>query len=106
MKGLGTDEETIITILTSRTNKQRQDISNAFTAEYERALVDDLKSELGGKFEDVIVALMMPPDQYLCKQLRKAMDGIGTEEEALIEILCPMSFEQVQALIPCYEDSN
>jgi annexin A7/11 len=68
--------------------------------------VKDLKSELGGKFEDVIVALMLPPVQYLCKQLRKAMDGIGTEEHALIEILCPMSNEQVKALIPCYEDSN
>jgi annexin A7/11 len=106
MKGMGTDEDTIISILTSRSNKQRQEMSKAFSTEYERDLLDDLKSELGGKFEDVIVALLMLPDQYLCKQLRKAMDGIGTEEETLIEILCPMSNEQVQALIPCYEESN
>jgi annexin A7/11 len=65
-----------------------------------------LKSELGGKFEDVIIALMMPPDQYLCKQLHKAMDGIGTEEYALIEILCPLSNEDVQKIVACYEESK
>jgi annexin A7/11 len=65
-----------------------------------------LKSELGGIFEDVIIALMLPTDQYLCKQLNKAMDGLGTEEQTLIEILCPMSNEEIKTLVPCYEESR
>lgn len=36
MKGFGTDEEAIINILTSRSNQQRQAISQAFTKEYGR----------------------------------------------------------------------
>ena len=104
MKGFGTDEQAIIDILTERSNKQRQEISTEFTREYGRDLIKDLKSELGGKFEDLIVGLMMPPVQYLCKQLNKAMAGIGTNESALIEILCPRSNEEVREIVTEYEE--
>uniref|UniRef100_A0A182SUA3 Annexin n=1 Tax=Anopheles maculatus TaxID=74869 RepID=A0A182SUA3_9DIPT len=67
-------------------------------------LIEDLKSELGGKFEDVIVGLMMPPEKYLCKQLHKAMDGMGTDEDTLIEILAPQSNEEVKKIVDCYEE--
>lgn len=106
MKGFGTDEQTIIDILTSRSNSQRQEIATYFTNSLGRDIVDDLKSELGGKFEDVIVALMMQPDQYLCKQLNKAMAGLGTDESTLVEILCTKSNEEVKRLVAVYEDSK
>ncbi|XP_062540269.1 annexin B10-like [Armigeres subalbatus] len=104
MKGFGTDEEAIIHVLCARTNEQRQEISEAFTRELGRDLIDDLKSELGGKFEDVIVGLMLPPAKYLCKQLHKAMDGIGTNEKTLIEILCSLNNEQMHDVVANYEE--
>lgn len=104
MKGFGTDEDQIIDILTKRSNAQRQAIAEVFKNDLGRDLIDDLKSELGGKFEDVIVALMLTPDHYLCKQLHKAMDGMGTEEDTLIEILCPKSNEEVHTLTAKYEE--
>lgn len=106
MKGFGTDEQTIIDILTSRSNSQRQEIAKYFTNSLGRDIIDDLKSELGGKFEDVIVGLMMEPDQYLCKQLNKAMEGMGTNESTLVEILCTKSNEEVKKLVSVYEDSE
>lgn len=36
-------------------------------------LIDDLKSELGGDFEDCVLALMMRPAQYDAKCLHKAI---------------------------------
>lgn len=106
MKGFGTDEQTIIDILTARSNSQRQEIANYFTNSLGRDLIEDLKSELGGKFEDVIVALMMPPEHYLCKQLNKAMEGMGTDESALVEILCTKSNEEIKRLVGVYEYSK
>ncbi|PSN38711.1 Annexin B10, partial [Blattella germanica] len=103
MKGFGTDEQTIIDILTSRSNTQRQQISKFFTEEYGRDIIEDLKSELGGHFEDVIVALMYPPADYLCKQLHKAMEGMGTDEHTLIEILCSKSNKEVKDIVEAYE---
>lgn len=104
MKGFGTDEQAIIDILCARSNWQRQLINEAFTRELGRDLIKDLKSELGGKFEDVILGLMLPPVNYLCKQLYKAMDGIGTNERALIEILCSQNNEQMHQISRTYED--
>lgn len=49
---------------------------------------------------------MLSPDEYLCKQLHKAMDGMGTEEPTLIEILCPKSNEEVRTLVAKYEESK
>lgn len=106
MKGFGTDEQTIIDILTSRSNNQRQEMAKYFTNSLGRDLIDDLKGELGGKFEDVIVALMMTPEQYLCKQLNKAMEGMGTNESTLVEILCTKTNEEVQRLLSVYENSE
>lgn len=66
-------------------------------------LIEDLKSELGGKFEDLIVALMYPPTDYLCKQLHKAMKGLGTDESCLVEILCSHNNAEVQEIVEAYE---
>lgn len=106
MRGLGTDEEEIIRILTTRSNQQRQAIAAYFTNDLERDVIDDLKGELGGTFENVIVALMMSPDQYLCKELNAAMEGAGTDEKVLVEILCTKTNHQMKRLVEKYEESE
>jgi annexin A7/11 len=68
--------------------------------------VTNLKSELSGKFADVIVACMMPLEQYYAKELHNAMAGLGTNEETLIEILCSVNNAQIQAIKSFYQQSN
>lgn len=65
-----------------------------------------MKSELGGNFEDVIVALMLPPVEYLCKQLNRAMKGMGTDDACLTEILCSRSKREIQDIVQTYERSK
>lgn len=50
-----------------------------------------------------MVALCHTTDEYLCKELHKAMDGIGTNEHILIEILCTKENDEVQTLVDTYE---
>ncbi|XP_059223897.1 annexin B10 isoform X1 [Stomoxys calcitrans] len=103
MKGFGTDEQEIIDVLVARTNFQRQQIKAKYETEFERDLIDDLKSELGGHFEDVVIALMTPSVEYLCKQLNDSMSGMGTDEGTLVEILCTKSNEEMQEIVKAYE---
>uniref|UniRef100_A0A8C9T0Y5 Annexin n=1 Tax=Scleropages formosus TaxID=113540 RepID=A0A8C9T0Y5_SCLFO len=95
MKGLGTDEKTILELVTARCNAQRQYIKAAYKTLYGKDLVHDLKSELGGQFETVIISLMETPLSYDVTELRKAIKGIGTSENVLIEILASRTPSQV-----------
>ena len=87
MEGFGTDEAALIKIVANRTNSQRQQIKSAYKATYGRDLIQDLKKELSGKFEDAMVALFEDPIEYDCNSLYKAMKGAGTDEDTLIEII-------------------
>jgi protein required for attachment to host cells len=87
MKGLGTDEDTIIKIVANRTQKQRVAIKNHYQKLYNKDLIKDLKGELNGKLETAIVALFKDPIEYDVETLKNSMKGAGTDEDTLIEVL-------------------
>lgn len=62
-----------------------------------------MKSELTGKFEDLIVALMTPLPEYLAGEIRYAIEGIGTNEKTLVEILCTASNAEINAIKVAYQ---
>uniref|UniRef100_H2URI3 Annexin n=1 Tax=Takifugu rubripes TaxID=31033 RepID=H2URI3_TAKRU len=103
MKGLGTDEDAILQLLTARSNVQRQEIKAAYKTLFGKDLVDNLKSELGGKFETLIVGLMTPPIMYDAKSLHDAIKGAGTDEKVLVEILASRTPEVVNAIKAAYK---
>jgi len=103
MKGIGTDEATIIKVLSTHSNQQRQEMNITFKTLYGKDLKKELKSELGGKFEDVILGLMETPINYDAHVLRDAIKGAGTDEMALIEILCTRSNAEIEQIKSAYK---
>lgn len=102
IRGIGTDEKTLISILTERSNAQRQLIVKEYQAAYGKELKDDLKGDLSGHFEHLMVALVTPPAVFDAKQLKKSMKGTGTNEDALIEILTTRTSRQMKAISQAY----
>ncbi|NXX18480.1 ANXA6 protein, partial [Podargus strigoides] len=105
MKGLGTDEGAIIDVVTQRSNAQRQQILKAYKAHYGRDLMADLKSELSGSLAKLILGLMLTPAQYDAKQLRKAVEGAGTDESVLIEIMATRNNQEIMAINKAYQEA-
>ncbi|ERE65229.1 annexin A7-like isoform 1 [Cricetulus griseus] len=99
MKSFGTDEQAIVDVVSSRSNDQRQQIKAALKTMYGKDLIKDLKSELSGNMEELILALSMPSTYYDAWSLRKAIQGAGTQERVLIEILCTRTNQEIQDTI-------
>jgi len=99
----GTDEKKIIDILCYRSNAQRQELKIKYKSFYGMDLSDDVKSELSGDFEKVMLGLLMTPAQYDASECKAAIKGLGTDEAALIEIICTRSNEQLKALKEAYK---
>lgn len=104
MRGVGTDEAALIDILVKRSNPQRVEIRKRYKTMFGKDLMNDLKSELSGNLEDCLLALMEPTALYDAKCLRRAMRGAGTDEEALIDILCSRSNQEIADIKRSYTE--
>lgn len=102
IEGVGTTEKTLIEVLAQRSNAQRQLIAQAYEKTTKRKLVDDLKGDTDGDFEEVLVALVKPPAVYDCHELMKAIKGAGTTESTLTEIFASRSNKQIKAMSEAY----
>ena len=92
----------LIQIVAHRSNNQRQQILASYYDTFKTPLTDDLKRELSGNFKEAIIALFCTPVEYDCYQLRKAMKGLGTNEDTLIEILATRSNQRIREIIQKY----
>lgn len=61
-------------------------------------MIDDIKSETRGNFENLLVALLTPMLDFYCKEIKDALSGLGTDEDVLIEILCTLSNYEINAI--------
>ncbi|XP_066470105.1 annexin A1 [Tiliqua scincoides] len=57
MKGLGTDEDTLIEILASRSNREIREATRAYHEMYKRDLAKDIASDTSGDFQKALLAL-------------------------------------------------
>uniref|UniRef100_A0A914WD51 Annexin n=1 Tax=Plectus sambesii TaxID=2011161 RepID=A0A914WD51_9BILA len=65
-------------------------------------LLNDLEDELGGHFLDLTLALLCPSHLYDAHIINKAISGVGTDEHALIEVLCTRSNSELELIKEAY----
>ncbi|KAF7667898.1 hypothetical protein LDENG_00042350 [Lucifuga dentata] len=80
MKGLGTEEDTLIEILASRTNREILDIKKVYKEEYKKDLEQDIRSDTSGDFRTALLTLCKAGrTDGICEQL------IDSDARALYE---------------------
>uniref|UniRef100_A0AAR2IWV8 Annexin n=1 Tax=Pygocentrus nattereri TaxID=42514 RepID=A0AAR2IWV8_PYGNA len=103
MKGFGTDENAIIELLGNRSSRQRVPMVRAYKTTYGKDLIHDLKSELTGNFEQLVLAMMKSPAEYDAYELHQAIAGAGTDEACLIEILSSRNNAEIREINQLYK---
>ncbi|VUZ52609.1 unnamed protein product [Hymenolepis diminuta] len=104
MKGIGCDEDEIIVILAHRTVQQRKEIEVSYKAQYGRDLKEQLKKELRGDFEHVVLWSFLSPPQVNAAALKKAMKGAGTNEDMLIDVICTADNREIDEIKTAFQE--
>ena len=89
---------TLIQIVTHRSNEQRQKIMQEYYHQYQINLHEEFLNNLSGNFKETIISLFYTPTDYDCYQIYKAVDGLGTNEETLIEIISSRTNEELNKI--------
>ncbi|XP_045574443.1 annexin A2 isoform X3 [Salmo salar] len=68
-----------------------------------KELCPALKKAVSGGLEQLMLGLMMTPSQFDAHRLRQTMEGIGTDEESLLAVLCTKSPQQLKDATIAYK---
>jgi annexin A7/11 len=95
IKGLGTDEKAIISVLGHRTKQQVGMIAQAYKTHYKDTLEKALVGDTGGHFGELCAWRALPPVEVRKALLTKATKGAGTAEKYLIDVLAPATNAEI-----------
>ncbi|XP_065339086.1 annexin B9-like [Cloeon dipterum] len=103
-KGPLANESVIVSILPHRSLAQRLVIADKYKKYHGKDLREELKEELSGHMEDISKGMVTPlPIQY-SKFLKDAMEGPGTTEAELTEILCGNDNAMIRDIVQSYTE--
>jgi hypothetical protein len=84
MKGLGTNEDTLIEIISSRSGQQINAIKNLYKTKYNRDLEEDVKKETSGTLQKILISLLQGkrsanrnPNPAQCQKIAKEIYDAG-----------------------------
>lgn len=101
MKGFGCDEAALISVFTSPRYENpwaMAQLVQDYSSRFVRDLADDIKSETRGDLETLLLALVRGPLEQDVRVLIKALDGFGTNEDALMDVLLCRSNADIRAI--------
>lgn len=97
-KGFGCDEKKVIEILGHRNYVQRHELRQVYRNLYGDDILHRLKSEVRGNLERAVLLWMEDAADRDAVILRDALKGWGTNDRALIEVICTRTSTQLQAI--------
>ncbi len=87
LQGSKKDEDSLINITVKNPLPIRLKIREKYKSLYGQDLIESFKSKLSSDFQDLMVGLYKSIYEFDAEQCYKAIKGLGTDEDTLIEIL-------------------
>ncbi|XP_062000140.1 LOW QUALITY PROTEIN: annexin-like protein RJ4 [Rosa rugosa] len=103
VKGWGTNEKAIISILGHRNAGQRKEIGAAYEQLYQEDLIKRLESELSGDFERAVYRWILDPADRDAVLANVAIKKSNTDYNVIIEMSCVHSPEELLAVRRAYQ---
>lgn len=98
MDGFGTNEKTLIRVLAKKDPLQVNSIRIQYKQRFCRDLIEHIQKETSGNFEAALVQIARGPLTNDCEILKRATDGIGTNETMLNDVLMDRSNADINAI--------
>jgi len=102
MQGIGTDEHTLIKILTNKDPYQMDFLKKAYEAKYGRSLASYIKSETSFNFKKTLLGLLSDRPGLDTDILHDCISGLGTDEHTIISILIARNNAEKQLISNYY----
>mmetsp|Transcript_39770 Transcript_39770/g.52432 ORF Transcript_39770/g.52432 Transcript_39770/m.52432 type:complete len:478 (+) Transcript_39770:163-1596(+) len=108
IKGLGTDERSLIRILTTATIDDVIEMNKAYQYTYNKTLQQDIEGDTSGSFKNLLLALSTRHSIEACdpeadaQALRDACEGLGTDEQLIIQTLANKTEDQIAMIKDAY----
>ena len=100
--GWGTDDDLLVNIFASRSDEELKRLQTRYYIRYDKTLADQIKDETSGHYKQFLLFLQAPKALADAKLLNKCMEGLGTNDDVLIELACTRSREELTAAVEAY----
>lgn len=99
------DENTITEISISHSNAERVKLREDYKSKFNRELLEDIQKNMKGDLCTLLISIYRDPVEYDAELLYRAMKGIGTDDDILIEVICFRSTERLNQIKEKFKES-
>jgi len=103
---LGTDEATFIDLICSHSPKYLAQVSKVYQEHHKSTLVQAIKKETSGDFEDVLVALTKTKHEYFADRFWTATHGLGTDDHFLCYAFAVLSRDDLKEVSKIFHERH
>eukprot|EP01048_Picozoa_sp_COSAG05_P023733 COSAG05_NODE_5263_length_1220_cov_4.598180_2_plen_187_part_00 len=95
-KLIGTDKKVLTTVIVSQTRDGLKRLDDQYVFRYDMTLVGLVRDECSGDYAKFLIAIIRDPSYTIAELFRQAVEGWGTDESLISELICTSTNEQLQ----------
>lgn len=97
------DHQAVVRVLSSLTYAQRVEVLQQYQEKFGNNVKNQIVSKFKGKIQDAFEYLFWPLEEIYAHQFREAVKGLGTNEDALIELTTTLTGDDLKSTASAYQ---